>query len=339
MIKTAIIGGGPAGAYCACCLTENGIHPTIFDPSHPREKPCGGVVTSLAQKKFPFLRQIPIEHSVKSSIRFISPSGKQICRRLSSELMVFSRLKLDQYLLNTALDKGAELIKEKVLALNRKRSLWQLKTQKNTYSVKILIGADGVNSLTRRKIIGPLSVKDKGLCIGYFVKGLEKEEITIKYSPNTRGYIWAIPRKHQTSLGIISHDISCFHRLKKELDFFIEEYYPDIEKINAWGAFTPNVKDNQTFCTPLAGSNWILIGDAAGHVDPVTGEGILYALLDAQLAAQAVHKNSPQLFDRFWREEFGKKLYIHTKLRKWRYKKSVLELYCKSLRFRSKIYY
>ena len=87
MIKTAIIGGGPAGAYCACCLTESGIHPTIFDSSHPREKPCGGVVTSLAQKKFPFLRQIPIEHSVKSSVRFISPSGKQICRRLSSELI------------------------------------------------------------------------------------------------------------------------------------------------------------------------------------------------------------------------------------------------------------
>lgn len=130
MIKTAIIGGGPAGAYCTCCLTENGNYPTIFDPSHPREKPCGGVVTSLAQKKFPFLRQIPIEHSVKSSIRFISPSGKQICRRLSSELMVFSRLELDQYLLNMALDNGAELIKEKVLALNRKRSLWQLKAKK-----------------------------------------------------------------------------------------------------------------------------------------------------------------------------------------------------------------
>ena len=97
MIKTAIVGGGPAGAYCASCLTKNGIYPTIFDPSHPREKPCGGVVTSLAQEIFPFLRQIPIEHIIRRSVRFISPSGKQFNRRLSSELIVFSRLELDQY--------------------------------------------------------------------------------------------------------------------------------------------------------------------------------------------------------------------------------------------------
>ena len=167
----------------------------------------------------------------------------------------------------------------------------------------------------------------------------EKEEITIKYSSNIRGYIWVIPRKHQTSLGIGSFDKSCFPRLKKELDLFITKYYPYLEKIDTWGAFIPNVKDPQTFSIPLAGSNWILIGDAAGHVDPVTGEGIFYALFDAQLAAQAVCKNSPQLFDRFWRKEFGKKLSIRTKTRKWTYKKTFLELYCLSLRFRPKVYY
>ena len=77
MIQTAIVGGGPAGAYCAGCLTENGIYPTIFDHTHPREKPCGGLVSSLAQELFPFLRHIPIEHTVKKKFYFVSPNGKK----------------------------------------------------------------------------------------------------------------------------------------------------------------------------------------------------------------------------------------------------------------------
>jgi flavin-dependent dehydrogenase len=62
MIEVAIVGGGPAGAYCAYNLAENGICPIIFDHSHPREKPCGGMISPLAQELFPFLKELPIEH-------------------------------------------------------------------------------------------------------------------------------------------------------------------------------------------------------------------------------------------------------------------------------------
>ena len=86
MIETAIIGAGPAGAYCAYCLAEKGIQPKIFDASHPREKPCGGFISSFAQEKLPFLNQIPIEHTVRNSIRFISPSGKQIISHIIDQL-------------------------------------------------------------------------------------------------------------------------------------------------------------------------------------------------------------------------------------------------------------
>ena len=53
----AIVGGGPAGAYCALTLAKKGIMPTIFDHSHPREKPCGGGISPPVLKKFPFLEQ------------------------------------------------------------------------------------------------------------------------------------------------------------------------------------------------------------------------------------------------------------------------------------------
>ena len=119
MIHTAIVGGGPAGAYCAICLTENGIYPTIFDPTHPREKPCGGIVSTLAQKIFPFFIQIPIEHSKIEKICVVTPRGKQINLKLRGKILGFSRLTLDKYLLDKAVEKGAELIQEKVIALKR----------------------------------------------------------------------------------------------------------------------------------------------------------------------------------------------------------------------------
>jgi len=330
VIQTAIVGGGPAGAYCACCLTENGIYPTIFDHTHPREKPCGGLVSSSAQELFPFLRHIPIEHTAKNKFYFVSPNGNQICLR--NNLLGFSRLMFDQYLVNRAVEKGAELIKEEVVALKRKGDFWYLKTKKQTYVAKILIGADGVNSLVRRKVIGPLSKKNIGLCFGYFVNESVVEDITIIFSPYRKGYLWAIPRGRNTCFGIGTTEISDSYGLKKELDMFIQKNYPNIKKASSWAALTPNIKDPRTFSMPLAGTNWILIGDAAGHVNPISGEGILYALLDGKLASQAIAENAPKRFNQLWTERYGMNLLSKIKMRKWLYKKPVLELYCQTLR-------
>jgi geranylgeranyl reductase family protein len=333
MIETAVVGGGPAGAYCASCLLENGIYPIIFDPSHPREKPCGGLVSTLAQKMFPFLKQIPIEHKVIDKIHFISPKGNRICLRLRNSILGFSRLMFDRYLIDRAVEKGAELVEEKVVALKQKGDFWHLKTEKQTHITKNLIGADGVNSLVRRKLIGPLSRKDTGLCLGYFASESGDEDITIKFSPYHRGYIWVIPRRQNTFFGIGTTEISGSSQLKKELDNFIRENYPKILKISSWATSIPCIKDLRTFRKPLAGRNWIVIGDAAGHADPVSGEGILYALLDGQFAAKAVYENSLQLFDRFWRKGFERELTIRSKISKLMYKKAILELLVKTVNF------
>jgi len=334
MIEIAVVGAGPAGSFCAYCLAEDSLYPVIFDHTHPREKPCGGLVTPLAQRLFPFLKELPIKHGEKSEIHLISPSGRQVCISIRrSKIRTFSRLKLDKFLVNMAVKKGAELIQEKVVALERKKDFWKVKTACGSYQAKILIGADGVNSLVRRSIIGPLSKMDKGICCGYLVRGLEKEDIVIRFLAHRKGYMWVIPRDDQTSLGIGTFESSRSYGLRQELDIFIQQQYPHAEMISRWAALIPNIKNFKTLQIPIAGLNWILIGDAAGHVSPTTGEGIMYALLDGELAAQAVVENEPERFNELWREACGSSLFVDVKLRKRLYTRSALELYCKFLKF------
>ena len=336
MIKVAIVGAGPAGSYCAYKLAETGIYPSVFDYSHPREKPCGGLISVIAQDFFPFLKTLPITHSERNSVTLIAPSGKRrIINFKEGKIIGFSRLKFDQYLLNMAVNEGVDLIEEKVIGLERKCGWWKVRTQKQSYAVKTLVGADGVNSMVRRNIVGSLSKIDKGICFGYFVRGLENEEVTIKFLPGKKGYMWIIPRGEDTSIGMGSTEIRRCHKLKNELDAFISNFYPQAEKISEWTALIPNVKSAKTFHNPIAGSNWILIGDAAGHVNPITGSGIIYALLDGELAAKVIAEDHPEMFNKMWIEQYGQTLLRATTLRGWVYKRPILEVYCMYLKFQS----
>ena len=151
--------------------------------------------------------------------------------------------------------------------------------------------------------------------------------------------MWVIPRGEDTSIGIGSTEIRCYHELKNELDAFISDFYPQAGKISEWTALIPNVKDTKTFHNPIAGSNWILIGDAAGHVNPITGSGMIYALLDGELAAEVIAEDQTEMFNKLWIEQYGQALLRATMLRGWVYKRPILEVYCIYLKFQSTIPY
>ena len=156
MIDVAIVGAGPAGSNCAYELVKEGICATIFDHSFPRDKPCGGLISASMNQVFPILSKLPIIQSRISLMQVISLSNRSWTINLNEKILGLSRLRFDQYLLGEALKEGANLIPEKVVGIERRSGLWKIGTTKKSYETKILVGADGVNSVVRRKIIGVL---------------------------------------------------------------------------------------------------------------------------------------------------------------------------------------
>jgi geranylgeranyl reductase family protein len=319
----AIVGGGPAGAYCAFELAKKGIYATIFDDSHPREKPCGGGISPLVIKKFPFVERFHSKGNISAGFKIISPKNREVVAREGG--FNVSRRYFDEGILKMATENRAKLIRERVTDVEKKQNFWKIKTNRRIVSTKIIVGADGVSSLVRRKTIGPIPRENLGLGYGYFVTGVEREYTTMKFLDEIPGYIWIFPRDNHSSIGI-SSELRYGNRLKKLLDDFIRSYCPQIRVISRFAAMLPLAKNPDFFMLPCAGVDWVLVGDAAGHVDPITGEGILYALWSGKLAAEVIKRNELKSYDRLWRKEYGNSLRENCARRDMFYNPLMIEL-------------
>jgi digeranylgeranylglycerophospholipid reductase len=302
-----IVGGGPAGANCALELAKNGIYPFLLDDSHPREKPCGGGISPQIIEKYPFVERFRPEGFTFDTYRIISCTNHQVISKVRKNGFCISRKIFDEGLLRMAVDKGATLIREKVLDLEWKSDHWLIKTNKSILSSPLIIGADGVNSIVRRKTIGRISTNNLALTFGYRTSTLDGNVASIKFLAEFPGYIWVFPTKDYTNIGI-GGELKYGHSLKDLLNKFICSYCPKTKIISTYSALVPSAKDPTFFNLPCATKEWILIGDAAGHADPISGGGIFYALWGGSLAAQAITQNDPRSYDYLWKEAFGKNL-------------------------------
>jgi len=302
-----IVGGGPAGAYCAYELAKQGIKPTIFDHSHPREKPCGGGISPPLIAKFPFVEKFRSNGLTFGSFKIISCIKTEVMTNGLETGFSISRRYFDQEILDMATQNGAKLVKEKIVDIQKTENSWILTSDKSKYSSRCLVGADGVNSLMRRKTIGPISKENLAITFGYLATGLDKGKATIKYLAEIPGYIWVFPGKDYSNIGIGS-ELKYGRRLKPILNAFIQSHCSEIKISSRYAACLPSASDPEFFKLPSSGTNWILIGDAAGHVDPISGGGILYALWGGKLAAEAIKNNDMQSFDELWRKAYGKTL-------------------------------
>ena len=298
-MRIGIIGAGPAGSLCAAVLGQAGADVLLLDPQGAWEKPCGGGVTYKALIRYPFLWEGLDKGREIRRLQILSPQDKSLAVTLDRPLVTYSRDTLNRLLLDRAVAQGARFLQERVMAFEAISSKWKISTDRSTYEVDFLVGADGVNSLVRRRLGRPYVKEDLMMTFGYRQQREGGSTIELKFFPNFPGYLWVFPRAENVSFGICGKlDRVGTGTLKAKL----HEYLKKTNRSSVLGlsgmgnpapcelysALVPSLRSETLKRNVFSGKGWALLGDAAGFADPITAEGIYYALRSGQLLAEAL---------------------------------------------------
>jgi flavin-dependent dehydrogenase len=213
------------------------------------------------------------------------------------------------YLINEAEKAGVSILRHRVTKIERRPRGWDLITRDSSLQSDFLIGADGATSLVRRSVSTGLPPEDLCVTLGYFIPGSFPLHMKIYFVPSFEGYIWSFPRPTHTSYGLITRGGPGWTARARTLlsNFIVADLGPEVmEQAEFYSAPVPCLGPRSCSKNQISGDGWALVGDAAGLVDPITGEGIYYALKSAQLLAETI--DSPDGYRQKVDFEIGREL-------------------------------
>ncbi len=309
IIKVLIAGGGPAGALCAERLGRAGFTVTILEERPGWEKPCGGGVTWKTLQRYPFLLEGGVEKKLIRKAELIAADGRRVALELSRPLAIYSRATLNSFLLRRAAQAGCTVIRQRALTA-RMNGAVRVRTTEDEFSADFLIVATGARNALRLENADYAAdwkpaPRDLELTAGYYLSG-EDDRIRVQFLDNFEGYLWSFPRPDHLGVGICGKmEQSSSAALKEKLHRFLEA-----EKISSSGGsfyshLLPSLARPSWKHLALAGTQWARIGDAAGLVDPITGEGIYYALRSGELLAEALIDGAPRSYPQRVQRDFA----------------------------------
>jgi flavin-dependent dehydrogenase len=295
-----------------------GARVLIADGSHPREKPCGGGITgralSLVSPALPAVCQAGVR--IRSA-RFVEAASSRQCsvpldHGARAALVVTSRREFDSRLLALACEAGAELVPARVVDVVRESKGYGVRTADGrTLLARMLVGADGVTSLARRRFAAPFRRDQLSVATGFFAHGPSDTDIVIEFIADPPGYIWSFPRPDHLAVGVCAqanagvtsaHLRACVAAWMRATGIGAGARWEPY----AWPIPSLNARDLARL--EVAGKDWCVIGDAAGLVDPITREGIYFAIRSATLAAEAIGAGDLRLYDARVRTEIVSEL-------------------------------
>jgi flavin-dependent dehydrogenase len=152
------------------------------------------------------------------------------------------------------------------------------------------------------------------MTLGYFVPA-QAEGICVKFLHHFEGYLWSFPRCDHLSVGICgSMAKHTSQELRRHLHAFMEGENIPREGARFYSHVLPSPQKQTLSSRRVVGRNWALVGDAAAWVDPITGEGLFYALRSGELLAESLIACKPAEYPARIRKAFSTDLEFATRI-------------------------
>ncbi len=307
-----IVGAGPAGSSAAYLLAKAGMQVLLIDKyAFPRNKLCGGLLSGRAQKVFAGI----FEESWRPAIEYVSHgvsfyAGDSLLNCLDDcpPLHLTSRHVFDNYLLELAEKRGAESLQAcAVRTVDISNNTVQLANGK-TLQADFIIGADGVLSQVARSL-HPDILDKRRLGLGLEIevpRGMFERDVTVPeiYFGLVRwGYGWLFPKAETLTIGI-GGVLSKNSSMKPLFHHFLQQLFGSVPDFPIEGHYLPF----RRYRKAPGKASTLLVGDAAGLVEPITGEGIAFAMQSGQFAAEAIlqaaRQQNPSLAYTCYRKQY-----------------------------------
>ena len=293
-----IVGTGPAGATIGYELAKRGIGVLLLEKEKlPRYKACAGVV-SMKTMGLLGCDITPVTHHVIDGARVTYKLRKEFVKKYHSPIgHMVMRDEFDQFLVSRAQDTGAVVAdNQRVCSLQVTDEGVDISTTQDTFTCKIVVGADGATSVVA-KTFGLANGRQLGVAMEAEVVSSE-EDMTrwdslagIDIGSVKGGYGWVFPKRGLLSVGVgapiqRAKLLRAYHqRLLESLN--LQNCKVERFKSHLIPTFEPG--------TAIQKGRALVVGDAAGLIDPLSGEGIPNAIKSAQLAAPVIAKQLTSL--------------------------------------------
>ena len=297
-----VVGMGPAGAVAACELSRAGLSVLALDKQrHPRYKVCGGGLSARIEFVLNWDMAPVIEHTVYG-VEFSYAGGEPFLIKSPAPIAyMVMRDRFDHALVENARDAGTQIHEgERATVFRHNADGVVVSTDRGRYRAKVLIGADGANSLVAQHLFpGPRPMRmptlESEIMLGFDEAARYRDSKTVLIDIGTarKGYAWVFPKSRQLSIGVAEFREKAgspkrtFERFTKQDRWLAHRTIPQ-PLGHPLPIFKHRWNSAEEAFGRLVNGNVLLVGDAGHLVDPLFGEGIYYAVRSGQLAAQAV---------------------------------------------------
>lgn len=296
-LDVIIIGAGVAGASAAYKLANAGLKVIIIEKEKlPRYKTCGGGVVLRSANLLPFKINSVIQRELRTADVYDQENKiKFHIQREMPAIFMTMRSDFDLFLLNKAVESGAILLENsEVKEIKNNEDEVEVTTQKESFHAKFVVACDGATgfTMTRFKLNQNL-IRVPAVEAELFVDDRTfdqlKNSARFDFGFVPHGYGWVFPKLEHLSVGVA---------FMEKVNQSIQDWYK--KYLSLLGIKSENILKNEKhgYVIPLikrkiknSCGRILFAGDCLGFVDPLTAEGISYAIKTGQLAARAIVSN------------------------------------------------